>query len=159
MANSSRHSSQIGDGDETMVTAVEVQPTGPRATGHETVETQPIGSQTIDEQEGNSRLPNPLALLTQQQVLAEVAIFVEQKGLSKHMRLFKTAALVAQSSSPSEYDLINELKLAHPADYEGVRLLEEEELDALRDEPLKRFKHPRELYWTIVLCSVGAIVQ
>lgn len=66
---------------------------------------------------------------------------------------------MAQGPSPSEYALINELKLARPAEYEGVRLLEEEELDALRDEPLKRFKHPRELYWTIVLCSVGAIVQ
>ena len=73
------------------------------------------------------------------------------------MRLFKTAALV--TLSPTEFESINELKLARPADYEDVRLLEEEELDALRDEPLKRFKHPRELYWTIVLCSVGAIVQ
>ncbi|MCJ1262775.1 hypothetical protein MMC22_002645 [Lobaria immixta] len=73
------------------------------------------------------------------------------------MRLFKTAALVAQG--PTEYESINGLILARPADYEGVRMLEEEELEALRDEPLKRFKHPRELYWTIVFCSVGAIVQ
>ena len=90
-------------------------------------------------------------------MLVQAAEFVLQKGLSKHMRLFKTAALV--TLSPTEFESINELKLAHPADYEDVRLLEEEELDALRDEPLKRFKHPRELYWTIVLCSVGAIVQ
>lgn len=105
----------------------------------------------------DGRFPNPLALLSHRQILLEVAEFVTQKGLSKHMRLFKTAALVAQS--PTEYNSINGLKLAHPADYDGVRLLEEEELDALRDEPLKRWKHPRELYWTIVLCSVGAIVQ
>lgn len=90
-------------------------------------------------------------------MLVQAAEFVMQKGLSKHMRLFKTAALV--SLSRTEFESINGLKLARPADYEGVRFLEEEELDALRDERLKRFKHPRELYWTIVLCSVGAIVQ
>lgn len=90
-------------------------------------------------------------------MLAEAAEFVTQNGLGRHMRLFKTAALVAQG--PTEYESINGLRLARPADYEGVRMLEEEELEALRDEPLKRFKHPRELYWTIVFCSVGAIVQ
>lgn len=95
--------------------------------------------------------------MTHREVLKEAEEFVTQKGLGRHMRLFKTAALVAQG--PTDFELINGLKVADPADYEGVRLLEEEELEALRDEPRKRFKHPRELYWTIVLCSVGAIVQ
>ena len=95
--------------------------------------------------------------MTHREVLREVEEFVTQKGLSMHMRLFKTAALVAQGSTA--FESINSLKVASPADYEGVRPLEEEELEALRDEPCKRFKHPRELYWTIVLCSVGAIVQ
>lgn len=157
-----------------MVSAVEMQPTGPR---------QPTGSQAVDDQEEDSRcemiqakarpcsiltliyrFPNPLALLTHREVLDEVQAFVTQHGLSKHMRLFKTAALVAQGPTAQgptedEYASINALILAHPAAYEGVRLMEEEELDALRDERLRKWKQPRELYWTIVLCSVGAIVQ
>lgn len=38
-----------------MVSAVEMQPTGPGATGFQTVEMQPIGSQAMDEEEVNSR--------------------------------------------------------------------------------------------------------
>lgn len=160
-----------------MVSAVERQSTGPRSVGNRPIEMLPTGSQAVDDQEDSRyeliqakarpcriltliyRPPNPLALLTHGQVLGQAEDFVTQKGLGKHMRLFKTAALVAQGPAEADYGSINALILAHPAAYEGVRPIEEEELDALKDELRKRWKHPRELYWTIVLCSVGAIVQ
>lgn len=73
------------------------------------------------------------------------------------MRLFKTAALVAHQ--PTEYKSINDPIAKGEFDYVSLRPLEEEELEFLRDEHEKRFRQPRELYWTIVLCSVGAAVQ
>ncbi len=103
------------------------------------------------------RFPNPLAPLSHRQVLEEVEQFVNEKALNKFMRLFKTAALVAHN--PREYESINALIQKDPAKYDSVRPLDEEELEALGNESIKRFKHPRELYWTIVLCSVGAALQ
>ena len=102
-------------------------------------------------------IPNPLASLSCSEVLAEVEDFVREKGLGKFMRLFKTAALVAHQ--PTEYESINDPIAKGEFDYVSLRPLEEEELEFLRDEHDKRFRHPRELYWTIVLCSVGAAVQ
>ena len=82
---------------------------------------------------------------------------MKEKGLEKFMRLFKTAALVAHQ--PTEYKSINDPIAKGEFDYVSLRPLEEEELEFLRDEHEKRFRQPRELYWTIVLCSVGAAVQ
>lgn len=73
------------------------------------------------------------------------------------MRLFKTAALVAHR--PNDYVTINDSIEENKPGYGSLRPLEIEELEFLRDERQKRFKHPRELYWTIVLCSIGAAVQ
>ena len=101
--------------------------------------------------------PNPLALLNRQEVLEEVEEFIEEKELTRFRRLFKTAALVAQH--PHDFETFNDILRTHHKELEGVRELEEEELEALRNERTKRFKHPRELYWTIVLCSIGAAVQ
>ena len=104
-----------------------------------------------------SSIPNPLASFSTSEVLEEVEEFVKEKGLDKFMRLFKMAALVAHD--PTDYESINDRIATNELDYNSLRLLEDEELEFLRDEHDKRFRHPRELYWTIVLCSVGAAVQ
>ena len=101
--------------------------------------------------------PNPLALLNRQEVLEEVEEFIVEKELTSFRRLFKTAALVAHH--PHEFENFNDILRTHHSELQGVRELEEEELEALRNESTKRFKHPRSLYWTIVLCSIGAAVQ
>ena len=76
---------------------------------------------------------------------------MREKGLEKHARLFKTAAVVVYFG----HENYNERQL----DYTNLRPLEEEELEYLQTETTKLWDHPRELYWTIALCSVGAAVQ
>lgn len=46
-----------------------------------------------------------------------------------------------------------------PAEFESVPDLTESELTALRDEVLHKWRQPRALYFTIILCSIGAAVQ
>lgn len=43
--------------------------------------------------------------------------------------------------------------------FESVDGLTEEEKQALGDEKKHRFKQPRALYLTIIICSIGAAVQ
>ena len=102
-------------------------------------------------------IPNPLSTFDTSQVLGLVENFVRDKNLEKFMRLFKTAALIAHH--PDKFELINESIASNKPNYTGLRPLEEEELEYLRDEYTKRFHHPRELYLTVALCSVGAAVQ
>lgn len=46
-----------------------------------------------------------------------------------------------------------------PSAFEHVAELDEVERDALRDEVLHKWRQPRALYFTVILCSVGAAVQ
>lgn len=102
-------------------------------------------------------IPNPLTSFSPLAVLSQVEEFVENKGLNKFMHLFKTAALVAHR--PQDYQTINESIERKEEGYASLRPLDPEELEFLGDEEVKRFNHPRELYWTIALCSMGAAVQ
>ena len=103
-------------------------------------------------------IPNYLTRPSDVEVLQQVEDFVTEKGLTKFMRLFKTAALVAHH--PKDFEHINDPIATGEFDYANLRPLEEEELEYLRTEQdHKRWHHPRELYWTVVVCSVGAAVQ
>lgn len=57
--------------------------------------------------------------------------------------LLKKGALVAQD----------------PPAFEQVEELDEEERDALRNEVLHKWRQPGALYFTVILCSIGAAVQ
>lgn len=46
-----------------------------------------------------------------------------------------------------------------PPAFEQVAELDEVERDALRNEVLHKWRQPRALYFTVILCSVGAAVQ
>lgn len=46
-----------------------------------------------------------------------------------------------------------------PEDFEAVPDLTEQEVMALRDEVLHKWRQPKALYFTIILCSIGAAVQ
>lgn len=61
-------------------------------------------------------------------------------------------------------DILSDLKKGalvarDPAEFESVPDLTESELTALRDEVLHKWRQPRALYFTIILCSIGAAVQ
>ena len=57
--------------------------------------------------------------------------------------LLKKAALVAQD----------------PPAFEQISELDESEREALRNEVLHKWRVPRSLYFTVILCSIGAAVQ
>lgn len=69
--------------------------------------------------------------------------FSQQHGLEDILSELQKGALVARD----------------PADFESVPDLTETELTALRDEVLHRWRQPWALYFTIILCSIGAAVQ
>ena len=46
-----------------------------------------------------------------------------------------------------------------PPSFENVEGLEVEEKEALRNEVLHKWRQPSSLYFTVILCSIGAAVQ
>ena len=74
--------------------------------------------------------------------MSDVESFATEHGLQEHVHLLKKGALVAQD----------------PANFENLDL-EEDEKAALRTEVTRKWKHPKLLYVTIVVCSIGAAVQ
>lgn len=64
-------------------------------------------------------------------------------GLTQHEALLQKGALVAQ----------------RPDAFEDVGDLDDSEREALRNETLHKWRQPTALYFTVILCSVGAAVQ
>lgn len=91
----------------------------------------------------SSRIKNPLADLSQSQVLRDVEIFAQEYNVTDILPELKKGALVARD----------------PAEFEFVSDLTEQEITALRDEVLHKWRQPKALYFTIILCSIGAAVQ
>lgn len=75
--------------------------------------------------------------------MKDVEQFAEEKGLNDSVELLKKGALIAQD----------------PGNFENLDVLLEEEKEALRFEADHKWKHPWRLYFTIIVCSVGAAVQ
>ena len=63
--------------------------------------------------------------------------------MTDNIPLLKKGALVAQN----------------PPAFEQVSELDEVERDALRNEVLHKWRQPKSLYFTVILCSIGAAVQ
>ncbi|KAK4574529.1 hypothetical protein LTR86_001370 [Recurvomyces mirabilis] len=91
----------------------------------------------------SARIKNPLAGIRQDVLLRDVEEFAAMYDLSDITPLLKKGALVAQN----------------PADFENVEGLDDTERDVLRDEVVHKWRQPRALYTTVILCSVGAAVQ
>lgn len=89
------------------------------------------------------RVSNPLADISFTDLMNDVEVFCNEKGLTERVDLIKRGALVAQN----------------PTAYEHVETLSEDEREALRFEAAHRWRHPLALYFTIIVCSIGAAVQ
>ena len=63
--------------------------------------------------------------------------------MTDHIPLVQRGALVAQN----------------PPAFEQIAELEDSEREALRNEILHKWRQPKALYVTVILCSVGAAVQ
>lgn len=93
-----------------------------------------------------TKLRNPLAGLSEEQVIADVDAWCVEKGLSEHQDAFRKGALIARVGQRDD-------------GFEYVTQLSSEEKDMLRYEINHRWSHPFQLYFLVVLCAGSAIVQ
>ncbi|KAJ5918825.1 hypothetical protein N7454_009969 [Penicillium verhagenii] len=90
-----------------------------------------------------ARIQNPLAHLTQAEVIQGVSEFAHRYEVTDILPELTKGALVARD----------------PSSFEHVPNITETEVAAIRDEVLHKWRQPKALYFTIILCSIGAAVQ
>ncbi|KAL8879056.1 MAG: hypothetical protein Q9192_008313, partial [Flavoplaca navasiana] len=90
-----------------------------------------------------ARIQNPLAGIPRSTLFQNVEDFALEVGMTGQTSLLQKGALVAQD----------------PPAFESVELLDEVEKGALRNEVLHKWRQPWPLYFTVILCSIGAAVQ
>ncbi|KAK7028776.1 facilitated glucose transporter [Favolaschia claudopus] len=86
---------------------------------------------------------NPLQRVSKDRVLSDVEEFCKTHNLAEHTALFRRAALVARDST----------------NFANVSELEEEELTALHYERDHKWAGPFQMWYSIILCAVGAATQ
>ena len=69
--------------------------------------------------------------------------FVEKHGLHQHLAIFQRAAALLQGDVP----------------FDQVPGITTGELQALRNEIERKWAQPKMLYFTILICSLGAVLQ
>ena len=89
------------------------------------------------------RIQNPLAGIPKDTLFHNVEEFCRDVGMVDHTALIQRGALVAQD----------------PSKFEQIPELEESEREALRNEVIHKWRQPTSLYFTVILCSIGAAVQ
>ncbi|KAF6816095.1 sugar transporter, partial [Colletotrichum sojae] len=88
-------------------------------------------------------IKNPLASVPEEQLLEDASQFAIQHDLVDEVEYFKKGALIAKN----------------PNDYNDIPGLTEVDKMVLRNETEHRWKHPRALYFTILMNSISAAVQ
>ncbi|KAJ7586385.1 hypothetical protein C8J56DRAFT_828274 [Mycena floridula] len=91
----------------------------------------------------NAKIQNPLHGIPKAKLLQQVEQFTREKGLEEHNDLFKKGALIAQS----------------PGGFEDIDELDETDKAIIRREKSHKWSQPKDLYLTIILCSIAAAVQ
>ena len=89
------------------------------------------------------RIENPLSHLSPDQLQSDARSFARSTGLELYQELIEKGARIAKD----------------PQYYEFIPGVTEDEKTALRDERRHRFRQPKQLYLTIIICSIGAAVQ
>lgn len=90
-----------------------------------------------------NRIKNPLAHIPHDELIRDVENFANEKGLVEALPLLIKGALIAKD----------------PPAFESVQGITEPEAEAIRNEVLHKWRQPKALYFTIILCSIGACVQ
>ncbi|ANB11782.1 myo-inositol transporter ITR2 [Sugiyamaella lignohabitans] len=86
---------------------------------------------------------NPLAGIDRETLLSRVRTFAKEKGLEDKIPQLEKGALVAQD----------------PENFESLSDLDDDEKRILQQEVDHKWHHPKAMYWTIIVCSIGAAVQ
>ncbi|PLN74792.1 galactose-proton symport [Aspergillus taichungensis] len=90
-----------------------------------------------------AKIKNPLADLTSAEVLRDVEAFANEHQLQDILPYLRKGALIARD----------------PQNYDKVPELDEDDVRTISDEVTHKWRQPRQLYFTIILCSIGAAVQ
>ncbi|EDN02138.1 hypothetical protein HCAG_00002 [Histoplasma mississippiense (nom. inval.)] len=112
----------------------------------EIVSGDPTQKQQEQEQEVEKlaeRIKNPLADIPNATLLRDVKDFAQRFGLDHDLPTLQRGALVAKD----------------PANFENVEGITPDEVEVLRNEVLHKWRQPKPLFFTIILCSIGAAVQ
>ncbi|KAK7456375.1 hypothetical protein VKT23_010623 [Stygiomarasmius scandens] len=91
----------------------------------------------------NAKIQNPLHGIPKAKLLSQVEEFTREKGMDDLLPLFQKGALLAQK----------------PKEFESMPELDEEDKAIIRREVTHRWDQPRDLYFTVILCSIAAAVQ
>ncbi|MCJ1382156.1 hypothetical protein MMC17_005268 [Xylographa soralifera] len=86
---------------------------------------------------------NPLIGIPRAQLMQDVENYAQEHQLMDILPILRKGALVAQ----------------RPHGYENMPELDEHEREALRNETAHRWKHPKILYFTVILNSIAAAIQ
>lgn len=89
------------------------------------------------------RIKNPLAHVSHDEMIRDVKEFAREKDLVDIEPLLVKGAFIAKD----------------PPAFESVEGVTEDEKTAIRNEVLHKWRQPGALYYTIILCSIGAAVQ
>jgi hypothetical protein len=101
------------------------------------------GTVVDSEAVGGLHVENVLSHYSKEELLADVDRFAAEHDLGYAIDDLRKGALLAQR--PHQYMSIPELNEADRA--------------IITQERLHKWKHPMTLYWTIIVCSVGAATQ
>ncbi|KAJ3931602.1 MAG: hypothetical protein NXY57DRAFT_1006770 [Lentinula lateritia] len=91
----------------------------------------------------NARIQNPLHGIPKAKLMAQVEQFAREKGMEEQLPYLKKGALLAQN----------------PKDFENIPELDEEDRAIIRREVTHRWSQPKDMYKTVIICSIAAAVQ
>ncbi|KAL2800999.1 hypothetical protein BJX66DRAFT_106323 [Aspergillus keveii] len=91
----------------------------------------------------SAKIKNPLADLSEDQVLRDVGDFAQEHGLNDILPNLRKGSLIARD----------------PENFRSVPSMTPDEVQVIQDETDHKWRQPRSLYFTIILCSIGAAVQ
>lgn len=89
------------------------------------------------------RIQNPLIHMSEAELTQDVEAFAMEHNLQDIQPLILKGGLVARD----------------PVNFSSVNGITQEEQDAIAGEVLHKWRQPKVLYFTIILCSIGAAVQ
>ncbi|KAH6695446.1 hypothetical protein F5X68DRAFT_163696 [Plectosphaerella plurivora] len=108
---------------------------------------QEMGGVLSAKQELNSNrdaiIVNHLSHLSKQELFDRVDAFAATKDMTEHAPLIRKGALIARD----------------PQNFEMIEELDEEDKTFIRNETLHKWRQPKALYATVIICSIAAAVQ
>ncbi|KAF8636121.1 hypothetical protein AX17_003776 [Amanita inopinata Kibby_2008] len=90
-----------------------------------------------------AKIQNPLYGIPRKKLLEQVEDFARERDMEDILPYLRKGALVAQ----------------HPQAFESIPELEEADKEVLRREVTHKWSQPRDLYLTVIICSLAAAVQ